>query len=253
MPREDTCSQSQCPGRTPAVSPSAQGGHVVSLSAQGGHPVSLSAQGGHPQSVLVPREDTCSQSQCPGRTPAVSPSAQGGHPQSVLVPREDTCSQSQCPGRTRSQSQCPGGTPSQSQCPGRAPAVSPSAQGGHLQSVLVPREDTCSQSQCPGGTRSQSQCPGGTPSQSQYPERAPSQSQCPGRTPSQSHAVPREDIPVSPSAQGGHAVVLHSLFIGYKFFSLQILCTHHVDNSLTPIWEKGVEIFVSDITQVLHY
>lgn len=31
---------------------------------------------------------------------------------------------------------------------------------------------------------------------------------------------------------------------------LQILRTHHISNSLSPCWERGVEVFVSDITQV---
>ena len=31
---------------------------------------------------------------------------------------------------------------------------------------------------------------------------------------------------------------------------IQILRTHHIGNSLSPCWERGVEVFVSDITQV---
>lgn len=36
-------------------------------------------------------------------------------------------------------------------------------------------------------------------------------------------------------------------------FVSQILRTHHVCNTLSPCWERGVEVFVSDVTQVCTY
>ena len=33
-------------------------------------------------------------------------------------------------------------------------------------------------------------------------------------------------------------------------YSPQILRTHHINNTLAPCWETGVEVFVADVTQV---